>query len=131
LRRPLLALAAIGSLAAAGCGDDKKGAAATTATVTVTQTAPAPPTATVPATTASTATAPASNRCPDVALSPNSGHGAFDITVANISCAEAAVLLRSDSGLRSWRCRVIASAPGRQTTSCSSGRRAIVFATEA
>lgn len=129
MRRPLLVLAAAGSLAATGCGDDKKGsAAAATATVTVTQTAP-PPTATAPA--VPTATTPASNRCPDVALSPNSGHGAFDITVANITCAEAAVLLRSDSGLRSWRCRVIATAPGRQTTSCSSGERAIVFATEA
>jgi hypothetical protein len=128
VRRPLLALAAIGSLAAAGCGDDKQGSSASTppATVTVTQTTPTPPAVTTP-----TATTPASNRCPDIALSPNSGNGVFDITVANISCAQAESLLRSASGLRSWRCRVIATAPGRQTTSCSSGRRAIVFATEA
>jgi hypothetical protein len=119
---------AVLALALGACGDDdENGGGSTVATVTQTQTV----TQTTPAPTTPTATTPASNRCPDVVLEPNSGNGAFDITVENVTCEEAERLLRSSDGLRSWNCRVIATAPGRQTRSCSQGNRVIVFATEA
>jgi hypothetical protein len=120
-----LALAASGALWAAGCGDDEPGGGTATVTVTQTQTQPAATTATAPTTVSG------ANRCPDVAITPNSGNGAFDITTENVTCAEATALLRSSDGLRSWNCRVIAEGQGRKTTSCSQGNRVIVFATEA
>ena len=118
---PLLVAAV---LALSACGDDDNGGS-TVATQTVTQTVTQ---STTPATTSGV---PTGNRCPDIALTPNSGEGVFDITTENVSCQEAERLLRSDTGLRSWNCRVIATAPGRKTTSCSMGSMVIVFATEA
>lgn len=136
MRAPAAAAAALMlALAGAACGgDDENGGGGTVATVTATQTvtatATAPPT-TAPPSTAPPSTAPAANRCPDITITPNSGDGIFDITTENVTCAEAEALLRSSDGLRSWRCRVIARAQGRETTACSSGNRVIVFATEA
>ena len=120
-RLALLAAASL-VLALSACGDDDNGGGSTVATQTVTQTVTQPP---------PTATTPTGNRCPDIELTPNSGEGVFDITVEGVSCPEAERLLRSDTGLRSWNCRVIATAPGRKTTSCSQGSMVIVFATEA
>jgi len=126
MRAAALALTAALVLLAAGCGDDEEGGGGGTATVTVTQTqTQAPTTATSPTTVSG------ANRCPDIAITPNSGDGVFDITTENVTCEEAERLLRSSDGLRSWNCRVIAEAQGRRTTSCSQGDRVIVFATEA
>jgi hypothetical protein len=120
-----LALVASGAFAAVGCGDDEPGGGTATVTVTQTQSQPATTTATEPTTVSG------ANRCPDIAITPNSGDGVFDITTENVTCTEAEALLRSSDGLRSWNCRVIAQAQGRKTTSCSQGNRVIVFATEA
>jgi hypothetical protein len=127
-RLALLVVAGL-ALSLTACGDDDdNGGGSTVATATVTQTVTqATPTVTTPAAT----TPDPGNRCPDITLSQNSGEGVFDITVDNVTCEEAEQLLRSSTGLQSWNCRVIATAPGRQTTSCSQGNRAIVFATEA
>ena len=129
MRAPLAVLALAAALAAAGCGDDDDGDDGARATVTVTQTATdlgGQVTVEEPETTVS-----GSNRCPDVVITPNSGDGVFDITTENVTCEEAERLLRSSDGLRSWSCRVVAEQQGRRTTSCSSGNRVIVFATEA
>jgi hypothetical protein len=129
MRALVLTLAAACALGAAGCGDDDEGGSASTSTVTATQTQ----TQAAPATTATEppSTVSGANRCPDIAITPNSGDGIFDITTENVTCEEAEALLRSSDGLRSWNCRVIAEAQGRRTTSCTQGNRHIVFATEA
>ena len=119
IRAPAL-IAALAILALAGCTDGDGGDGGT---------------ATVTQTVVQTATDPAAERrdqqeCGNVVFSPNSGDAAFDVTTENVSCQEAERLLRSRSGLQSWRCSVIARAPGQQTTRCSEGDRVIVFVTE-
>lgn len=115
--KPAALACATAALGLAACGDDSP---PDTVTRTVTQTA----------TTPARDTPGSDNRCPDVALDPDSGNGAFRITVDDVTCEEAAALLRSSSGLRSWSCRVVAEGQGERTTSCTKGTRQIVFVTE-
>ena len=120
IRAPAL-IAALAILALAGCADGDGGDGGT---------------ATVTQTVVQTATDPAAERrdrqeCGNVVFSPNSGDAAFDVSTENVPCDEAEALLRSDTGLQTWQCAVIAREPGRQTTRCRDGNRVIVFTTEA
>lgn len=110
-------MAAVCALGLAACGDDEK-TGDTATTVTVTQPVSPPPTST---------TAPQqTSECPDVSLAPNSGEGAFQVRVTNITCEEATALLKSDDGLKVYTCETDARPDGDRIR-CQRDNRTIEF----
>ena len=143
LRLVLAAMLAAAALAACGGDGDAEpgsttGAAAPTTAPEQTEPPgatedPAPPTqppqppSPPPAEPPATSDEPQS--CPDVAFSPNSGDGAFEIEVTGLSCAEAERLLRSETGLQSYDCEEEALPAGNQRFTCDGDGGTLSFET--
>ena len=108
-------------MALAGCGgDDDEDSTVTVIERTVVETTPAP----------EPETEPAGESCGDVSIEANSGNGAFDVEVTGISCADAASLLRSDTGLATFDCKSIeVFEAGNERFRCRDGDQEIVFTT--